>query len=168
MLLLRNNYFAWLWEAKVQYKNALRTDYDTAKDRSNMQEISDAVLHCQINLNVDEEDEENWSKILVKQETDPANYNLLLKANNAVLKRVRNSARTSDKYKAFKAELDRVWEEIHCVSADDAIPNCGELEDVVVAKRNKKRKGLKTFRDIPIQKMMRENSRVGPLVQKAT
>ena len=66
---------------------------------------------------------------------------MLLNANNAVLKRVRNSARTSDKYKAFKSEWDTVWEEIQ------AIPNSGELEDVVVAKRNKKRKVLKTFRE---------------------
>ena len=33
LLLLKNNYFAWLWEAKTSLGDRLITDYDTANDR---------------------------------------------------------------------------------------------------------------------------------------
>ena len=33
LLLLKNNYFAWLWEAKTYLGDCLITNYDTAKDR---------------------------------------------------------------------------------------------------------------------------------------
>ena len=151
MLLLRNNYFAWLWEAKLEYKTALRTDYDIAKDRSHMHEISEAILQCQINLNVEEEDEDNWSKILVKKDADPIIYNSVLKANEVVLKKVRQAARNNDKYKTFRTGLEEAQleaEGLDTPNADGTSQNPAvQQEESIDAKRTKKRKVLQGFRE---------------------
>ena len=143
MLLLRNNYFAWLWEAKLEYKSGLKTDYDLAKDRCNALEISEGILQCQINLNVDEEDEDNWSKILLKKEDNPVNYNAVKKASDALIKQVRQSARNNDKYKAFGTGVEAVQ-----LDEDGSSPTQNsEAPESVHAKRTKKRKVLQGFRE---------------------
>ena len=143
MLLLRNNYFAWLWEAKLEYKSGLKTDYNLAKDRCNALDISEGILQCQINLNVDEEDEDNWSKILLKKEDNPVNYNAVKKASDALIKIVRQSARNNDKYKAFGTGVEAVQ-----LDEDGSSPTQNsEAPESVHAKRTKKRKVLQGFRE---------------------
>jgi len=144
MLLLRNNYFAWLWEAKLEYRTELKTDYDMVKDRCHAVEISDGILQCQINLNVDEEDEDNWSKILVKKDDNPVIYNSLKKASDALIKQVRQSARNNDKYKAFRTGVEPVQ-----LEEDDNSPteNSEVPAESIHAKRTKKRKVLQGFRE---------------------
>jgi hypothetical protein len=50
MLLLKNNYFAWLWEAKNQYKDLLVTVYDTKKQQheSKLEDVGYVCLQCQL------------------------------------------------------------------------------------------------------------------------
>ena len=57
MILLKNNYFAWLSEAKMRLKELLVTEYDTKKEKQN--KVDDARLYyflrnCQF-LNFDVE-----------------------------------------------------------------------------------------------------------------
>jgi hypothetical protein len=141
MLLLRNNYFAWLWEAKLEYKSGLKTDYDIARDRCHAVEISEGILQCQINLNVDEEDEDNWSKILVKKDDDPVIYSSVKKASDALLKQVRQSARTNEKYKMFGSGVEAVDDDVNSPTQNSEAP--AEIH----AKRTKKRKVLQGFRE---------------------
>jgi hypothetical protein len=135
LLLLKNNYFAWLWEAKTKLGNLLITDYDTAEDTSGESAgeiMADVVLKCQIDLDV-QEDEQDWNKILVKSSVNHQKYELLRKAANARLKQVRQLASNSDRYKEFKIALNEGSEE--------------EPTDVDLESRTKKRKRLKTFRE---------------------
>jgi hypothetical protein len=134
MLLLKNNYFAWLWEAKMKLGNLLITDYDTTTEDGveSAGEIADVVLKCQIDMDV-QADEQDWNKILVKPTVNHRKYESLRKATNARLKTLRHSARNSDKYKEFKSALDEGSEE--------------ESTDVDLESRTKKRKRLKAFRE---------------------
>ena len=133
LLLLKNNYFAWLWEAKTSLGDRLITDYDTANDRMYHGEIGDIVLKCQIDLDV-EEDEVDWDKILVKQDVNPQKYDSLHKAADTKLKKLRQLASTGEKYKKFKMALDEEG-------------SGAEEENAMFESRNKKRKVLKAFRE---------------------
>lgn len=133
MLLLKNNYFAWLWEAKTKLGNLLITDYETTEDGGESAgEMADVVLKCQIDMDA-KEDEQDWNKILVKSSVNHRKYESLRTATNAKLKRLRQIVSNSDKYKEFKIALDEGSEE--------------ESTDVDVESRTKKRKRLKTFRE---------------------
>jgi hypothetical protein len=106
LILLKNNYFAWLWEAKLALGDRLVTDYDTPKEREFVGEMTDVVLKCQIDLGV-QEDEQDWDKILVKVDGgNPRKYDSLRKANNTKLKQLRLLASNSAKYKKCKEALN--------------------------------------------------------------
>lgn len=127
MLLLKNNYFAWLWEAKTKLGNLLITDYETTEDGGESAgEMADVVLKCQIDMDA-KEDEQDWNKILVKSSVNHRKYESLRTATNAKLKRLRQIASNSDKYKEFKIALDEGSEE--------------ESTDVDVESRTKKGNG---------------------------
>ena len=81
LILLKNNYFAWLWEAKMALGDTLVTDYDLIQVRRNTSEISDIVLKCQINLDVDNEleDPDLMNQVLVKYPVNPRKYDALCK-----------------------------------------------------------------------------------------
>lgn len=53
MLVLKNNYFAWLWEAKFDLKNQLVTDYDAESDRAKKDDVGTA-LQRDIQFNLDD------------------------------------------------------------------------------------------------------------------
>ena len=110
------------------------TDYDAAEDTSGESagEMADVVLKCQIDLDV-QEDEQDWNKILVKSSVNHRKYESLRKAANARLKQVQQLASHSDRYKEFKSALNEGSEE--------------ESTDIDLESRTKKRKRLKTFRE---------------------
>ena len=145
MLLLRNNYFAWLLEAKLSLPEgeSLVTDYDSNHERAKKEEISEAVLKCQINLGAEEEDD--ISEIMVTKESDPAVYERLRKQNEDALKKVRQTGRSSDRYKKFKRSLDEEMVEQNRLAG--AAQNEDEQELMLVESRSKKRKVLKAFRE---------------------
>jgi hypothetical protein len=134
LLLLKNNYFAWLWEAKTSLGDRLKTDYNTAKDRMYHVKIGDIVLKCHIDMDV-EEDEVDWDKILVKQEVNPQKHESLRKATDTKLKKHWQLASTGEKYKKkFKMALDEKG-------------SGAEEENAIIESRNKKRIELKAFRE---------------------
>jgi hypothetical protein len=141
LILLKNNYFAWLWEAKSALGANLVTDYDTPEIRRDVGEISDVFLKCQIDLDhVPEENDSNWNNcVLVKPNVNPRKYEALRKATNARLKQVRLKASGSDKYKQLN---DALIEEQACEVSENTPP---VLLDQTRCK--KKRKVLKTFRE---------------------
>ena len=58
MIVLKNNYFAWLLDAKEKLKNLLVTDYDPDSKRVGMRTASDVYLkRLQININGDNDDD---------------------------------------------------------------------------------------------------------------
>ena len=95
MILLKNNYFAWLWENKLTYKDLLITDYDTDRERNGKVNIGEAFLKLEINLDAPEEEgsEETppVSKLLV-HEGDPM-YREIKRKTDASLKMVRRVAK---------------------------------------------------------------------------
>ena len=50
MILLKNNYFAWLWEAKQSLGDRLSTDYDNEKDINTKWSADEAFLKAELNL----------------------------------------------------------------------------------------------------------------------
>ena len=114
-------------------RESLITDYETTEEGGESAgEMADVVLKCQIDMDA-KEDEQDWNKILVKSSVNHRKYESLRTATNAKLKRLRQVASNSDKYKEFKIALDEGSEE--------------ESTDVDVESRTKKRKRLKTFRE---------------------
>ena len=139
LILLKNNYFAWLWEAKTALGDTLVTDYDPIQVRMHTSEISDIVLKCQINLDVDNEleDPDLMNQVLVKYLVNPRKYDSLRKVNETALNKVRLVASNSDRYKQLKSSLLLDQDD-----TENAAPDCLDQE-----KRNKKRKVLKGFRE---------------------
>ena len=147
MILLKNNYFAWLWENKLCYKDLLVTDHNTERERNGKLNIGDAFLKLEINLepmeaNEGEDEEENdridpslYTNLLVKE--GDTMYRDLQKKTEAALKRVRQVAKDNRKYKELKKLLQQAEEEDH--QRDDIV------DDGLVEHHKKRRKVLKTF-----------------------
>jgi hypothetical protein len=175
MIILKNNYFAWLWEAKLKYEDFLCTDYDTDSELENKVPLGVALLKmAELNLAQDAQEEENdeddaeasslsarpvagisnlsYENLLVPESTSTL-YCDLRKKNEAVLKKTRRAARKNAKYK----ELKKLLEEGEVTSArtgvvppaagNNGAPRDEEEERVKQEKRSKKRKILKSFRD---------------------
>ena len=70
LILLKNNYFAWLWDAKLALRDTSVTDHDAPEVQKYTSEMSDIVLKCKINLNVEDESEDAdlMNHVLVKYE----------------------------------------------------------------------------------------------------
>lgn len=150
MLLLKNNYFAWLWEAKLKQKELLVTDYDNDEDRSGKLNIGDAFLKMEINVELQDEDDLETSSFenLLVEEGDPL-YQGLHKKTEAALKKVRRLAKKNDKYKEIKKQLDQgVGEELQRITQDDEREEgSGKEQEAMVEHRVKRRRMLKSFRE---------------------
>jgi hypothetical protein len=160
MLLLRNNYFAWLWEAKSQYKDLLVTEYDPKKQREQkFEDLGYFFLNCQIDLDADE-DEEDMAKIVLlpgRSETIGL-YDTLLGKSRRDLKKVWLAASKNKKYKEFKKALGQASDNEVDQNSEDEPEEAnqeGEKENEeeqqhisgLMEQRTKKRKILKSFRE---------------------
>ena len=137
MLLLKNNYFAWLWEAKLNYKDILVTDYDSDNERKNKENIGDAYVKLEVNLEpneggTDDVTTSDFKDVLVR-EGDPT-YVELHRKTQMELKKVRGIARGNAKYKDLLKQLEEELQER------------GE-DDHVFQHKAKRRKVLKSFRE---------------------
>ena len=87
MLMLKNNYFSWLYEAKTKLKKMLVTDYDTDRERSGKPGAAEAFLQMELNLEreegLDEAETNNLGQLLVF-ETDDNYRELKKKTDNAL------------------------------------------------------------------------------------
>ena len=140
MILLRNNYFAWLWEAKMEFKDLLITEYDTKKEREfKYEDVGYSLLKQRIDLEVDV-NEEDMDKILVKSSV-PVNplYARLQKDDGKKLKKVWDKAAENTKYK----ELKKAW----ALENEDRENDVEEENEQTVDVGTKKRKRLRSFRE---------------------
>ena len=131
MLQLKNNYFAWLLEAKEKLKDLLVTDYDTDTKIKNKTGINEAYLKCEIDLEKDEND-------LIQNKEDDG-YNDLKKQTEAALKKARKSAKNNSMYKDMAKQLNKPP-----VSPDEE--GFQEYDDTAREKQRKRRCLLKSFR----------------------
>lgn len=147
MVLLTNNYFAWLWEAKLHFKDKLKTDYNSPKEIKDMAEISQAFMQCEINLeSVDIADDQEWKLILVTEQEDPIAHEFYEKATTESHTKVRQASRKNPKYKAFKKALDEKEKEEETEGGEDNQEN--EPSSAAAGEaRNKRRKTLKALRE---------------------
>ena len=134
MIILKNNYFAWLWEAKFKMKNLLLTDYDTESELRNRANVGEALLnHAELNLEQQENDQEeqyddddnptgdslspscpqepllrelDYENILVPESTG-ALYRDLREKTESALKKARRAARSNERYKELKKILEQ-------------------------------------------------------------
>jgi hypothetical protein len=147
MILLRNNYFAWLWEAKMEFRDLLVTEYESKKERElKCEDLGYGILKVRINLdaNVDEED---MDKILVQSPIMGAGvltpvYERLYKEDTRKLKKVWDKASKNTKYK----ELKKAWNLENEALNNQEEPNDQENEQPTDI-GTKKRKRLRSFRE---------------------
>jgi hypothetical protein len=148
MVLLTNNYFAWLWEAKLHFKDKLKTDYNSPKEIKDMAEISQAFMQCEINLDaVDITDDQEWKLILVTEQAEPIAHEFYQKATMESHTKVRQASRKNPKYKAFKKALDEKEKEEEREGGEDNQENEPSSATVAGEARNKRRKTLKALRE---------------------
>ena len=159
MLLLKNNYFAWLWEAKNQYKDLLVTEYDTKKQReSKLEDVGYVCLQCQLNLEADE-DEEDINKIIVLASRGESIglHDTLLGQSRRDLKKVWQAAAKNQKYREFKKAWGKASDEDDDLSSSNDEEQQSDLPEQrthqpeqssgLIEQRTKKRKILKSFRE---------------------
>lgn len=137
MLLLKNNYFAWLWEAKLTYKEILVTDYDGDQERKNKENICDAYVKLEVNLEPNDEDDEdddtfNFNNVLIRE--GDKKYDELHKKTQMAFKKVQRIAKGNVKYKDLLKQLE------------EELNETGE-GDHVFQHKAKRRKVLKSFRE---------------------
>jgi hypothetical protein len=141
MILLRNNYFAWLWEAKMEFKDLLSTEYDTKTEREfKYDDVGYRLLKRRINLDVDV-DEEDMDKILLKFK-EPMNpmFERVWNEDSKKLKKVWDEAGKNAKYK----ELKKAW----VLENEDPHEYAEEEEnEQTVDIGTKKRKRLRSLRE---------------------
>lgn len=147
MVLLTNNYFAWLWEAKLHFKDKLKTDYNSPKEIKDMAEISQAFMQCEINLGcIDIVEDQDWKVILITEQESPIAHEFLEKEATENHTKVRQASRKNPKYKAFKKALDEKEKEEETEGGEENQENDPSSATGGEA-RNKRRKTLKALRE---------------------
>ena len=144
MLQLKNNYFAWLMEAKLEDTGkVIISDYDTGLASKNMNEVNEKIEGREIDLEdrnqdgeeqSDDDEEEPWpttSDLFVEKDTD--RHEELKKMKDALMKVVRSEARKNKDYKDMTKELEDYVK---------AVPTLKDEKERVA----KKRKVMKSLR----------------------
>jgi hypothetical protein len=146
MLQLKNNYFAWLLEAKENL-SMLITDYDPDSKRAGMKSAAEVYLK-KILLNLaEEEDDED----LLVAEGD-AKYRSLKKATDELLVMARRSAKTNATYKEVKKIVD-AWnaEKAGCGEEEGEESDTLDEDEKKRERQRKRRKVLKPFREYTVR-----------------
>jgi hypothetical protein len=137
LLVLKNNSFAWLLEAKEKLQH-LVCDYDTDNQRKNLCNIVDAFL--QLDFDLPEAPQEDTlpaavaggaetsvvdtSQLVIVKSQDAAGFANLQKKTKAVLKAARRSTKHAAKYSEIKkraAELQKAASESHSGDDDEEV-----------------------------------------------
>lgn len=116
-IMLRNNYFAWLWEAKKRARERLVTDYDVESLRDGKDDLHDLILKgLEVSLMttfpagmVFVPNENQKQNLLVTNETDPMLHDMLRQKTRSSLQSVRDEVKDSPQYKEILrliAEMD--------------------------------------------------------------
>jgi hypothetical protein len=156
MIILKNNYFAWLWECKMKEEYILFTDYDSESELRNKINVGEAIMKkAELNLEQEENDHDDddgtvdasspsphpvgttqepllreldYENILVPESTG-ALYRDLRKKTEAALKKARRAARTNGKYKDVKKSIEK---EEATMATNDVVPPAGDGSPPVV------------------------------------
>lgn len=129
MVLLKNNYFAWLFQAKEEMQGLLVTDYDSDARRKDFKSIHEVYLLMGIDLK-----EETRERMLVVKGRD--SYKQIEKKTDEIMKGLRRKARDSMEYQNVLEKLE----------------DASNSSDDEYSQRKKKRKKLKEFKAYTSQK----------------
>jgi hypothetical protein len=143
MLVLKNNYFAWLLAAKEKLGDALLTDYDTdLKKKDKMSSVEAYLGEVEIDLEATADEGEDVSFVVSKHE-DADRYAKLKQGTDKELKKIGRKCKDNEYYKNLKKQLEKPEvEPTHPpqgLSRDDQ--EAREREEM-----RKRRKLMKTFR----------------------
>lgn len=177
ILVLKNNYFAWLLEAKEQLQGKLVTDYDTDTQRKGFRNVVEGFLQLDFKLPEDtttDPTDESGTEIttaaiescIVKK--DDSLYEGIKKRTETALKSARRTAKNNAKYKEINKrliELQNEAEEFAAAGAaagqdggEDADDDAGVLSAIEEERKangerqRKRRKLLKSFREYTVRK----------------
>lgn len=141
MLVLKNNYFAWLLSAKESMPS-LVTDYDSEMARKDRKSCVEAYLGgIEIDLEAPGNDDNECVSYLVSEKEEPARYTLIKKRTDTELKKVAREAKSNALYKKLKAELSSNPER------SPTRPSDMSEEDFDRQEQKKRRKVMKSFRE---------------------
>jgi hypothetical protein len=131
MVLLKNNYYAWLFQAKEEMQGLLVTDYDKDAKRKDFKSIHKVYLLMEIDM------EETREEMLVMK--GQASYNEIKKKTEEKMKDIRRRAQHSMEYQKVLEKLEEASE----LSDDEANEN---------VRHKKKRRKLRDFKAYTSQK----------------
>lgn len=149
-LLFRNNYFTWLFEAKIHWKDKLKTEYDPENQRSGCEELSKtcALNGAQIDLN---DDGEGTPEEVLLIDRDSERFKLLKTQEEKKLKQVRKNARSNATYKSIASKVkDMLKQELNGQNEDGSSRPSGYSESEQ-ERRKKRRKLLNTFKEYTVR-----------------
>ena len=164
MILLKNNYFAWLSEAKLRLKELLVTEYNTKKEKQTKVEDAGLYFLCNFHFNFDVEVNHNPAagqalpdidKIVLKPNGRyQAIYQEVASEHLERMKGIASLASKNMKYKEMKKGLQQMLlmkrkrqEEEAEDSSDDAQEAEEDQEEEGSPQRRKRRKILRSFRE---------------------
>ena len=140
MLLLKNNYFAWLLEAKEKLQDLLITDYDPEGRRAGMTSVAEVYLR-KLQLNIRGQEGED---VLIPEGHEM--YDDLKKGTDDMLKITRQLAKNNDTYKEVETALEAMSLATTFVGVTE--DNSVHGEDMKRERQRKRRKMiLKPFRE---------------------
>lgn len=147
MLLLKNNYFAWLLDAKLEAKGKLMTDYDPPIFRAGKKSAAELYLK-KLEINVDGGDSDN---ILVAE--GHMQYSNLRKKTDELLQSTRRMAKNNATYKEVKKAMDDIVHEAIMAGETEENGEDGMIDDEFKKREQlkKKRKILKPFREYTVR-----------------
>lgn len=104
MLVLKNNYFAWLLAAKEKLGDGLVTDYDTELKKKDKMSSHEAYLgEIEIDLDAAADDD----SFLVSKNEDTDRYTKLKQGTDKELKKIGRKCKDNVYYKNLKKQLDK-------------------------------------------------------------
>jgi hypothetical protein len=145
MIVLKNNYFAWLLDAKEKLKTLLVTDYDPETKRAGMRTASEVYLK-RLQLNVNGGDDED---LIVAE--GHVGYDELKKDFDDMVKKTRRLAKGNATYKEVKKALETIQQGPQSEAAQDEDADDMYEEDRKREHLRKKRKILKPLREYTVR-----------------
>lgn len=145
MLQLKNNYFAWILEAKQKLKDNLITDYDPDTKKAGKRSAAEVYMK-KMEFNLEGEEDED---LLIPEGHDK--YNDLKRKTDDVLKRVRGVAKKNATYKEVKKTLESMLRAAGGREEQEGDDNDIDVEEMKRDKMKKRRKVLKQFREYTAQ-----------------
>ena len=139
LLVLKNNYFAWLLSAKEKWKENLVTDYDSEVVRKDKKSCCEAYLgEIEIDLDVTFDDDDTDISFLVSKSENRERYNELKSTTDMELMKAVRKAKDNQLYKNLKKELN---------FEDESNTTGMSREESEREDMKKRRKLMKSFRE---------------------